>query len=203
MFNQSSSDKELWDAILADDEKAFTLFFDRYWLRLFKTAGYYLKDEESCKEVVHNIFISIWNKRHNLVIDDFTAYLNAATRYEVFRSLKKQKTSIVKYVDDYPLDLEKSVSNEAVDAITESDLQAQLMSYLKMLPKRCAQIFLMSRVQQLKNEEIAQELGISKHTVENQLSQAIKHLQVALKNGLSLLLLFAEVFLYLIIYIGV
>ena len=92
MLGPSSTDIELWESIVLNDEKAFAMLFDRYWLRLYKTAVYFSKDQEMSKDIVNNVFLSIWNRRSALQIENFVSYLNTATRFEVFRFLKKQKS---------------------------------------------------------------------------------------------------------------
>jgi len=189
MLGPSSTDSVLWESIVLNNEKAFALLFDRYWLRLYKTAVYFSKDEESSKDIVNTVFLTIWNRREVLVIDNFVNYLNSATRHEVFKFLKKRKAAKVSYVEQYPEHLEESVQNEALLRLSKTDIENELAVQLKKLPKRSATIFHMSKIQQLKNEEIAQILGITKHTVENQLSHAVKHLQIAFKNLPILLLI--------------
>jgi RNA polymerase sigma-70 factor (ECF subfamily) len=63
---------------------------------------------------------------------------------------------------------------------------------LRQLPQRCREIFLMSRKDQLNNDEIASRLSISKRTVENQLTTALKHLRVELKRIIMISALFLE-----------
>ena len=193
MAAQPTTDFELWEAIRLDDERAFAMFFKRYWLRLYKTAHYFSKDENTSKDLVHNVFLVLWEKRKTLQIDDFSAYLNAATRYEVFKFLKKRNSSLLTYVDELPADLPGDVQNEAIFTMARADLEARLNLHLKSLPKRCADIFRMSKIQQLKNEEIAERLGIAKHSVENQLSYALKHIQKHLSD-LPLILIVLKAF---------
>ena len=87
------SDEQLWEDILVGDNRAFAAFYDRHWLPLYKAALYYLKDQNKAEEVVHEIFVEIWNKRHTLNIKNFPAYLNSATRYEVYRRMKSAKSN--------------------------------------------------------------------------------------------------------------
>jgi RNA polymerase sigma factor (sigma-70 family) len=49
------------------------------------------------------------------------------------------------------------------------------------LPPRCKRIFIMSRVSGLSNREIAEQLAISKRTVETQISNALKVLREKLE----------------------
>lgn len=182
MIDKNISDDELWDAILKDDSQAFAFLYDRYWLRLYKTAAHYIKDADACEEIVHDVFILIWNKRKSLKIDHFSSYLNAITRYEVFRHIKVLKTVKLEYTENYEEKSTNPVFNLGQLRLNESDFRTTIDGYLQRLPKRCRQIFYMSKIQHLSNDEIATELGISKHTVENQLTYALKYLRMSIKD---------------------
>jgi RNA polymerase sigma-70 factor (ECF subfamily) len=62
--------------------------------------------------------------------------------------------------------------------------------YLHQLPKRCQEIFKLSRFDNLSNDEIAAKLGISKRSVENQITLALKHLRGCLKYVSAITALF-------------
>ncbi|WP_369414055.1 sigma factor-like helix-turn-helix DNA-binding protein [Desertivirga xinjiangensis] len=84
----------------------------------------------------------------------------------------------------------RSVENSGYDRLASIDLETQLDAYLENLPKRCREIFFMSRKQMLSNDEIAAKLGISKRSVENQITFALKHLRVSIKDiSIALILL--------------
>lgn len=189
MLNVNLSDHELWEAILNDDSKAFSMLYDRYWLRLYKTACHYINDTDVCEEIVHDVFIIIWNKRMSLKIEHFASYLNAITRYEVFRHIKITRLSKLEYNENYAENLTGLAVNLGQIKLSEQDCEYMLKEYLRELPKRCREIFYMSKIQQLNNEEIAKRLGITKHTVENQLTFALKHLKTSIKDLFILLIL--------------
>ncbi len=94
MANASLSDEELWRNVTNGDDRSVALLYHRHWLKMYKAALYFLKDKEAAEEVVQEVFVLIWSKRNSLNIKHFAAYLNAATRYEVFRKLKAAKQSI-------------------------------------------------------------------------------------------------------------
>ena len=73
--------------------------------------------------------------------------------------------------------------------LTGSELQAVVDKSLEKLPPRCREIFELSRFEGLKNQEIAEKLGLSKRTVELQVSNALKQLRTDLKDYLPLFLL--------------
>lgn len=184
------NDSELWDFIIKEDAKAFTTLFERYWSKIYATAFSYLKDNEACAEIVNDIFINIWKKRHELQIVSFRAYLTAASRYHVYKKIKILKASKIDLIENYDLVKNQEVNlNTADGKIGYQDLEKKIEVYLSDLPKRCREIFIMSRQQHLSNDEIAEKLNISKRTVENQLTHALKHLRVVLKVN-SLVLIF-------------
>jgi len=175
MLLNSLSDSDLWSLIVTDNYRAFTVLFERHGLRLYKTAQKYIKDEAICEEVVHDLFLNIWNRRQHLAINDFNHYLKAATRYQVYNYLKRAKLS--------------SELNKGQEKLLYLELEEQLNEQLNALSDRCREIFLLSRKEHLTSTEIGERLSISKRTVENQITIALKHLRINFKNITSFLLL--------------
>jgi len=180
------SDAELWDSIKNDDCRAFTMLFKRYWLLLYKTALHYTKDEQLAEEIVHDLFVTVWNRRQHLQIGDFKSYLKAAARYEVLHQLKKRKVQVT-YFHSLPETPGGAALNNGEEHIRHRELENGLFQQLMKLPDRCREIFLLSRKDHLTNAEIAVQLGISKRSVENQLTNALKFLRSNLKNFVLLL----------------
>ena len=187
MFHVELTDTDLWNAIRSDDQQACNRLFDKYWLSVYKTGYKYLRDKEASQEIVHDIFLSIWNRRHTLEIVSFHSFLLTATRYQVYNRQKSKQTVVT--IDNTTIGYEFMSYSEADTHIRQSELYQQLDSTLLQLPKRCQEIFRLSRFEYLSNDEIAIRLGISKRTVENQLTMALKHLRSHLKNGSVVVLL--------------
>jgi RNA polymerase sigma-70 factor (ECF subfamily) len=181
MLKSLLSDVELWNAIRCNDESAFTMLFDRYWVRLYKTAFRYLKDHEAAEEVVHDVFLNIWDRRLHLEIESIPNFLLTAVRYQVYNRLRAVKPPVDLRITDVEI-FDLLDHNKGESHIKDQELQQELNQYLEQLPKRCQEIFYMSRVNQLSNQEIAGRLGISKRTVENQLTVALKHLRICFKH---------------------
>lgn len=179
------SDKELWDAVVADDDKAFAALYNRYWKKLFTTVFYYLKDETAAEEVLQDVFVVLWNRRKYLAIDNFNSYIRVTARYHVFKQLKENKKLPVSYIESYTDEPGLMVRNAAEETIDLKDFKVQLDYSLKGLPKRCQEVFWLSRVDQLSNSEIAEHFDISKRTVENQITKALKHLRESYKESES------------------
>jgi RNA polymerase sigma-70 factor (family 1) len=181
MLISSLSDAELWTAIRMDNAHALNLLFDRYWARLYKTAYNLTHDTEVSKEIVHDVFLNIWKRRNLLHINSFPHFLLTAIRYQYYNRMRAAQSPIV-WVPDYAYHDTVTLRNEAEIRQEEMELTLALKQYLIPLPKRCQEIFLLSRNDHLTNEEIADQLHISKRTVENQITYALKYLRSTLKN---------------------
>ncbi|MEJ5963993.1 RNA polymerase sigma-70 factor [Pedobacter immunditicola] len=178
MLLHQYSDLELLEAMKRDVHKAFDTLFNRYWSSLYGTAFYFLKDAAAAAEVVQDIFLRIWQKRHVYEIHCLKQYLESAARYHVYKQLKAKKSASLSYIADYEKiqPRQKSV-NEGEEKLCRIELENTIDTSLKQLPKRCREIFILSRRKQLSNDEIARHLGISKRTVENQLTNALHFLR--------------------------
>jgi len=188
MFKALKSDSDLWNEIRNDDGAAFDILFNRYWARMYKIAFRQLNDEESSLEIVHDVFLSLWTRRKELEINKFPNFLLTAIRYQLYSRAKSTKLSLVFKADMEEAD-HLSEQNTGELRLQDAELKTELDKYLNQLPERCHEIFMLSRIEHLSNQEIAERLGISKKTVENQLTIALKHLRLAFKNIASLVII--------------
>lgn len=160
------------------DIKAFEELYSRYANRLLAFTHIYIKDKYESEEVVQEVFIKIWEKRHLLdETQSFKSYL--------FRSVKNYILNIFrKKIRETGLE-EISESNTYCSNFTEesinlSDLELATQNTIRGLPSVQRNIFTLSRFEQLNNEEISQKLNISKRTVEHHIYLALKTLKKAL-----------------------
>lgn len=175
-------DQELWTAVVSGNSSAFVSLYNRYWKRLYKSALYYLKDAVLAEEVVHDVFVVLWNRREFLKIEKFEQYIVVTLRYHVLKKLKAAKTSLIDYIEEYKEGNHQTEASMSTDRLIQADFEIELNRYLQGLPKRCAEIFLLSRVKNMSNQEISGQLGISRFTVENQITYALKYLRTRMKQ---------------------
>lgn len=188
-------DAELWSEVANNSSAAFSLLFDRYWSVIYKTVFSYISDREQSEEITHDIFLNLWRGRHTLAIQSFPAYLRMAARYHVYRYMKSANVSPVSYVDDWNKIPTPRTTNAGYEKIALDELETDVDGLLTDLPDRCREIFLLSRKEALSNDEIAGQLGISKRSVENQITRALKHLRIQLKA--LILILGAALYAYI------
>ncbi|SMC38238.1 RNA polymerase sigma-70 factor, ECF subfamily [Pedobacter africanus] len=180
------SDGELVVLLKQDDRSAFTEIYNRYWKKLFTTAGQKVFELEEAREIVQNIFISLWERRDSLKIEgSLSAYLSVSVKYRIINSLDKHYIR-KKYLDSLPVVSE--IDNSTQEWLEFEELKERLSALVADLPEKCRLVFTMSREQGMSQKEIAQELDISEKTVEAHLGKAIKTLKTGLKSFLLSLL---------------
>lgn len=165
----------------------FRFFFDQHYQRLCSYAFSFLKDEESCEDLVQDIFIKIWENRQDLIgSDQLKFYMFSAVRNNCLTKLKKNKKYREVEMNDDMDTGEVAIKPDAEEAIAEPAVL--IAKALDLLPPKCREVFLLSRISSLSYQQIADSLGISIKTVENQMSKALKTLRIfARENKIYLL----------------
>ena len=177
-------------ALLAKrDESTFEQVFKTHFKSLHAYAFTILKDSDEAEEVVQQVFFKLWERSETLSIDGpVAAYLYRAVHNESLNLLKHEKVK-----KNHRLHVAYNMKNETDQAskkVTSGELEKKLHAALNELPEQCRTIFQLSRFNELKYREIADQLGISIKTVENQMGKALKLLRVKLVDFLPFILLF-------------
>lgn len=155
------------------DKRQFEQLFKSHFAYLCNFANQYVHDKDAAQDICQKVFIRLWEKRADMDISQsiksylFTSVKNRCLNY--IRDNKKYRSRL--------LDLDcgdVDIAMEDDDHFAEAELQAKIDRVLDSLPPKCRQVFEMSRFEQLKYREIAQELDISQKTVEAHMSKAMK-----------------------------
>jgi len=174
---QEISDQELLSQIQQDDQTAFRKLFDRHYRTLLGTAINILKEVDTGKDVVQEVFFQVWKKRTTLdVHSNLAAYLKRAVINRCLNVIKQRKSTVN---EEWLLESPATLAS-ALDNLAHQDLKTAMEKALEILPERCRLIFVMKRLEGMSQKEIAKELGISTKTVENQITKALKVLKDAL-----------------------
>lgn len=188
-MNRESSIINIQVAQIKDsDEKAFQNLFELLWDPMYTYAFSLLEDETLAKDMVQEVWIGFWERRKTIENTNIKAYLYKAVRYRVLKELRdsKLKSTHLEVLDTIYLD--DNIEEESLDP---EETKMLLDNKLSILPKKCKEVFKLSKLQGLKNKEIAVELGISENTVENHISKAFKLLKTGKSFFLSLLMILA------------
>ena len=130
--------------------------------------------------------MNLWEKRDTIDLSKpVKSYLSTTVRNKCLNYLRDHK----KFSKDL-LALE-NLSQEAIydqpDRLIESDIRLQITSAMDELPEKCREIFTLSRVQNMKYQQIADHLKISVKTVETQMSKALQHMRIRLAEYLPII----------------
>ncbi len=147
---------------------AFRMFYNIYSDKVYQFSRYFIKSEETCEEVVSDVFISVWNnnKEKLVEINNLEAYLYIITRNKSYNYLDKEART-PEFSNCIPSEIQLDNINPE-DILLTKELEKIINSAIQDLPERCRIIFLMSREGNLKYREIAEILSVSEKTVHAQ-----------------------------------
>ncbi len=160
--------------------------FKTHFKGLHSYACTIIKDDVMAEEMVQNVFYRLWKNKESLgVHQSLAAYLYKSVHNESLNYLKhlKVRSAYEKYAMG-----NTSYAGNATDRVRLKDLQHHLDIALNELPEQCRTIFQLSRFEELKYLEIADRLGISVKTVENQMGKALKILRARLADFLPIII---------------
>ena len=150
--------------------------YTTYWKKLNAFSYTMTQDKDLAQHIVQDVFIDLWERRKDIEIAAIEPYLFRAVKNQVFKHYQNNrfdKTRLEDKFEDYIIDNFTSVDPELVDL---------LYALLDKLPEKRKEILLMNKIQEMTIDQIAVELQISKQTVKNQLSSALKQLREGLKD---------------------
>lgn len=169
-----TTEKGYIEAVSRGDEQAFESLFLHYFPRIKGFISGILQNEEEAEDISQDIFVSMWQNRERLTnIENLNAYLFRIAKNTVFRHIERSLL-----FKDYQQQTEYAAFVSGENDSIEEELYAKELEFLisvaveKMPPQR-KQIYRMSRVAGLSNDDIATRLSISKRTVENHLTLAL------------------------------
>ncbi|MDE3214356.1 MAG: RNA polymerase sigma-70 factor [Bacteroidota bacterium] len=173
MASPITGELELLEQLIKGDAESFRQIYEFYQGRVFLFAFRLTKSKSEAEEVVQEVFVKLWERREKIKIEkNFNAYLLTITKNLVIDNLKKAsrdrnlQAKIYKNI--------QSLQDHSVDELIKKELERLQRQAIAKLSPRMRQVFLLSREEELTYEEIANRLGVSRNTVRNQVSEALK-----------------------------
>lgn len=184
MRNQSSyaNDQQLLAASKEGDSEAFRLLFEKYWQDLFTIAYKRLHSSEDAKDILQDVFLSLWNNIENITVEDsLGGYLYTALRNKIFNHFEKQQVRLQNLMRQKvnPVEAEETIWS----SFCTKELQQFIALQVSHMPEKMRQIYLLSKEERLTNAEIAALLDLSTQTVKNQLHNALGRLRKSLADS--------------------
>jgi RNA polymerase sigma-70 factor (ECF subfamily) len=174
--SREAKERELVGRVRHGDEAAFESLFRTYHARLASFAYRYVQSQEIAEELVQEVFLDLWSRRAlvdvGVVVKTylFIAVKNAALSYLRHEKVERRREGEVIALFSGP--------RAAADVeLHRADLAAEVQRAIARLPERCRVVFSLRREHEMSHAQIAEILGISPRTVENQLARALKSLR--------------------------
>ena len=185
--------KNLLKQFKSNDKNAIDLLYTTYSRKLYKFAFSYLKTDEDALDVVQDVFVSLWDKRHNLKENtNLEAYLFTITKNSVI-SIFRKKISEKEYLEHLRR-MAVAEYDENEEQYDYQRLSEKIQEIIGKLPEQRRLIFRMSKEKGQSNKSIAEELNISVKTVEDHMTKARRFIKKHLGESGFFALLFYELF---------
>lgn len=186
-----ATEKDLFLLIKNSNEQAFELLFRLYFQPLQTFAAKIVDDGAIAEGIVQEVFIQLWEHRRRLE--------NTAPKAYLYRMTKNRALNHIRHIQvksRYAEEVQHTIKEwEDDEEMLHEDVMVKIYNSIDKLPSQCRNVFIMSRMNGIKQKEIAEELGISIKTVKNHVGKALKILRDDLK-GLDMVLVIGLIELF-------
>ena len=179
-------EETIWRKIQQKDLETFERYYKEHYKSFFLMACKYLKDSAQAEETVNDVFLKLWEDGNQIKIEtSLKSYIYKAIINRSINAFNKNKRELIHQTDL------NTIPDEGYELrqIEENELKTKLYAAIDQLPDQCRKVFEMSRFEELKQQEIADKLGISIKTVKNHITIALKQLSKLSVTSLWLLFL--------------
>jgi len=185
--SQSDDDKHLLQLLRKGDVNAFNHIYKEFGASLISFASSKLYSLEAARDVIQDLFETIWEKRETIEIKgSIKTFLYSAVRYRIIDNIRKNSSRAEYAAMLQNLSLDHLVNLQK--QIEDRDLIKNINLTVEGLNPSIKKVYKLSRVENLTTAEIAMQLGLSEQTVKNQLSAALKALRTEYSKLISALI---------------
>lgn len=179
MQKNDDTERRLLRLLAEGDRASFTDLYNRYWKKIYATSLHYLKSPEWAQDLVQDIFLKVWVKRHLLPeVEDFGSFLFILARNELVSAIRKKVEAA-----PLPENNEATAVTEHPDNILGLKQAEQLIAdAIAQLPPQQKLVFTLTRQAGLSHEAIARRLGLNTRTVNNHATRALLHIRQYLRK---------------------
>lgn len=168
----------LLHGVARGEKRYFDLFYEKYYLTIFRSSFFILKNVEETEEVVIDVFLKIWEHRKKLLsIKDIDSYLFVLAKNEALKRHKQQLKYRTVSLESIQSDYAITDSPTPDQILITSETLSKIRGELKLLPPRCREIFLLSREYGFSVRKIADLLELHENTVRTHLNTALKKIR--------------------------
>ncbi|MEM9329417.1 MAG: RNA polymerase sigma-70 factor [Bacteroidota bacterium] len=172
-----SAKKEIGSLSLSiNSAKGFEQVYHQHFRRLFSIAYSILRHQEKAEGIVHDVFLSVWERREKIVIkESLEAYLVRATKLAV---MEHMRTRAIRHRHHEILAAQPNAAENSVELeMGASELKERIELLVHSLPPKSQKVYRLSREEGKNNKEISDLMAIAEKTVESHLTKALSFLR--------------------------
>jgi len=177
--------KNILTRLKANDQTALKEVFDAYYLSVCHSIHRFIREKQTVEDLAQEVFIKVWRKRQQInVTSSFKAYLQRMGVNAAFSHLRKLKNKEKQEITAGHM--QGLLSPSAEENYLENELEIKIKAAVRSLPPKCRMVFQLSRNEGFSYKEIAQKMGISVKTVDNQIGKSLRILRKHLNSYLEI-----------------
>lgn len=163
-----------------DPNGTLKMIYDNYYSYVCSVVYKMVNDSVIAEDIAQEVFFEIWKKRDQIELSvAFRPYVRRAAVNRTLNYLRGKKVMFEE--EDSALEISTD-PHTTLDHMEASEMQSVINRSIEGLPEKCRIIFALSRFENMSYREISEQLSISRKTVENQISKAIKILRKAVST---------------------
>lgn len=165
-----------------DPRQGCSLLFRLYYAPLCSHVIRFVYSKQVAEDIVGDVFCRFWDGR-------IFQKINTSYRAYLFKSVRHSAYSYIKF------QLSRSASPETFQADQNCSDPCEILQYdelyqlldetINALPQQCKRVFVLSRMENKRYQEIAEELDISVKAIEAHISKALRILRKKVNGELS------------------
>ena len=161
------------------DQCAFEQIYYAYSKKLYHFGLGLLKDPDEASEMVQDVFVTLWEKRERINPDlNFENYLLKMAYNSILKIFRKRSNK--RKVIDNLMEESSGITENTQNSVIYDDLYDKAQTCIERMPPKRKMVYKLNRQEGMSAREIAEELGISKRTVEGHLAEALSFLKTEL-----------------------
>ena len=191
---KNTVDELLVKSFIKGDVKAFDEIYHQFNYKLYKFVLALIKSEVDTEDLVHEVFVKVWENRERLINPEaFDSYLFTIAYNATVSFLRKRakNSAYIEYIKSVQVPIDESGLNEEIN---DEEINSKLNELIEQMPTRQREVFKLKHFENYSYKEIADQLNISVNTVENHMVKAHKFLKANLDKAYFAFLLFISLF---------
>ncbi|HBK41666.1 MAG TPA: RNA polymerase subunit sigma-70 [Porphyromonadaceae bacterium] len=171
-----NEDHALFLLIKKRDKDAFAAVYQKYHRYLYSLAVKYLKDAQLAEDAVQYVFVKLWETTKNIEIEiNLKNYLYTMTKNYILNTIRDHKEEISLSYANAQIDIPGQ--DDIIKALEDKQMRSILYQGVESLPPQKKEVCLRKLETTDSNQQIADKMGISVHTVKSHYQESVKILR--------------------------